>query len=157
MFLKIEGIQGETLDVHRQTEIEIQGWGWEVWNPIKWNLNQGGQSTKAHIKEMTVTKICDQASVALYQYCVTGKHFKSARIICRKNDGDNKVEYLTIEMDDVMIQSVNWSGQGDSPILNETLELAFAEFNLLYRTQQDSGDAKGGIQFGFNIQKQLKK
>ncbi len=158
MFLKIDGIQGETLDTYRPGEIEIQTWTWDAGlNPVRWDLNQGGQSTRANTDKIVVTKVCDQASVALYQYCVTGKHFKNARIICRKNDGEEKINYLTIEMEDVMIQEVNWSGQGESPTLTETIELAFADFTVRYKKQRDSGAADGDVHFGFNIQTQVQK
>jgi type VI secretion system secreted protein Hcp len=157
MFLKIDGIVGESLDVAHKTEIEIQSWSWDSTNPVRWDLNQGGQSTKAHINAISVNKMCDQASVALYRYCVTGKHFKNARIICRKNDGEQKIEYLTVEMEDVMISKVCWSGQGESQTLPETIEISFAEFTLKYKTQRDSGDASGDMMFGFNIQSQIQK
>ena len=62
-------------------------------NNVKWDVNQGGQSTKVEVKDIDLKKICDKASVTLYQCCVTGKHIKNGKITCRKNDGDQKVEY----------------------------------------------------------------
>src|ERR1700740_3718574 len=103
MFLWIDGIQGESTDKDRANWIEIASWSWDTDNKIRWDLNQGGQSTKAHIEKIIIQKSCDQASVTLHRYCLTGKHFKNAQIICRKNDGDSKLEYLTVEMTDVMI------------------------------------------------------
>jgi type VI secretion system secreted protein Hcp len=155
MFLDIDGIHGESLDSEHGNEIEIQSWGWETNNPVRWDLNQGGHSTKVHINAVNVTKICDRSSVALYQYCVTGKHFKKAKITCRKNDGEKKIEYLIVDMTDVMISKVLWSGQGDSQTLGETIELSFAEFKLRYKLQNDMGDSNPGDQdWGFNIQTQ---
>ncbi len=154
MFLKIDGINGESIDKDHANEIEIQSWGWCTHNQVKWEVNQGGHSTKVHIKEITVTKICDQASVTLFQYCMTGKHFKNARIICRKNDGPQKIEYLTVNLEDVMIQKITWGGQGDAQTVSENLQIAFAEFTLLYKTQRDSGDATGDLHFGYNLQTQ---
>lgn len=158
MFLQIEGIQGESIDSWHPNEIEIQSWSWFTNNPVRWDLNQGGQSSKVHVDHIIVNKICDQASVALYRYCVTGKHFKTARIICRKNDGEQKLEYLTVDMTDVMIQKVNWNGQGGDQTLGESIEVSFAEFTLTYKTQQDSGDAANGdMTFGYNVQTQIQK
>ena len=162
MFLWIDGIQGESTDKFMEKvkpgHIEIQTWGWTVENPVHWDVNQGGQSTKATIKHFDVGKTCDQGSVALYQYCVTGKHFKKAHIICRKNDGVDKINYLTIEMEDVMIQHVGWSGQGESQMLTENIQIQCAEFTLKYRTQRDDGNAADGdVHFGFNVQTQVQR
>jgi type VI secretion system secreted protein Hcp len=105
-----------------------------------------------------VEKICDKASVILYQCCVTGKHIPTARITCRKNDGDLKVEYLVVDLKDIMVSKVAWAGDGGQQSLNETVQLSFAEFKLNYQVQADTGDsaAKGATSFGFNIQRQQK-
>jgi type VI secretion system secreted protein Hcp len=155
MFLKIDGINGESIDKDHGQEIEILSWSWLTKNPIRWDLNQGGQSTKVDIDKITVNKACDQASVALYQYCLTGKHFKNARIICRKNDGLEKIEYLTVLMEDVMISKVTWAGQGEAQFVTETVDISFAEFRILYKTQRDSGSADGDMHFGYNVQTQV--
>ena len=81
------------------------------------DLNQGGQSTKVDVKEITIEKLCDKASVILYQCCVTGKHIPTARITCRKNDGDQKVEYLIVDLKDFMVSELRgreWGGT-DAP------------------------------------------
>ena len=71
-------------------KIEIKNWEWHTKNNVRWDINQGGQSTKVDIKDIDLKKICDKASVTLYQCCVTGKHIKNGKIICRKNDGDSE-------------------------------------------------------------------
>jgi type VI secretion system secreted protein Hcp len=154
MFLWIDGIQGESIDSERGKWIEIQNWSWHTHNQIRWDMNQGGQSTKAKVNEITVNKVCDQASVTLHRYCLTGKHFKKGRIICRKNDGEKKLEYLTVELEDVMIQKVSWSGQGEAQAVTEIVEICFADFTLKYKPQRDSGDADGEMHFRYNIQTQ---
>jgi type VI secretion system secreted protein Hcp len=157
MFLKLDGVDGESLDQVHTKEIEITSWHWVTVNHVRWDMNQGGQSTKVDVNEIRIDKICDKASVVLYQNCVTGKHITGAKITCRKNDGDQKVEYLIVELKDVMVSKVEWTGDGNNQSLNETVELSFAEFKLNYNIQQNQGDAAGGATtFGFHIQKQLK-
>jgi type VI secretion system secreted protein Hcp len=154
MFLKLDGVEGESLDHAHQNEIELQTWTWNTTNPVRWDLNQGGQSTKVHVHEISLKKACDKSSVTLYQNLVTGKHIKNAKITCRKNDGENKFEYLVVELTDVMIAKVEWTGAGESQTLEENVELSFAEFRLDYKVQGDSGNANGQKTFGFNVQRQ---
>jgi type VI secretion system secreted protein Hcp len=155
MFLKLDGVEGESLDHAHANEIEIQSWTWNTMNPVRWDLNQGGQSTKVQVHHIDLKKACDKASVTLYQNLVTGKHIKNAKITCRKNDGENKFEYLIVELTDLMVAKVEWTGAGDSQTLEETVHLSFAEFKLHYQVQGDSGDANGGKSFGFNVQRQM--
>jgi type VI protein secretion system component Hcp len=92
--------------------------------------------------------------VTLYQDCVTGKHIKSGTITCRKNDGDQKVEYLIMKLTDIMVTKVHWEGEGDQQALKETVGLSFAEFRIDYKVQNDTGNAAGVKSYQFNVQKQ---
>ena len=154
MFLILDGIEGESLDQKYHGKIEIKNWEWHTKNNVRWDINQGGQSTKVDIQDIDLKKICDKASVTLYQCCVTGKHIKNGKIVCRKNDGDSKVEYLIVTLTDIMITKVDWMGDGQSPSLDENVSLSFAEFRLDYSVQADTGNPAGGKSFGFNVQKQ---
>ena len=154
MFLKLDQIDGESLDHTHHDEIEITDWQWDTINTVRWDINQGGQSTKVDVQAVKLTKICDKASVTLYQNCVTGKHIREGKITCRKNDGDQKVEYFVLEMKDIMITKVHFEGQGGDQSLKENVELSFAEFRMDYRLQHDTGNPAGSKSFQFHIQKQ---
>jgi type VI secretion system Hcp family effector len=157
MFLQLDGIDGESLDEAKPTahknEIEIKGWNWTTKCTVKWDMNQGGQSTHVSIEHITIRKICDKATVNLYRNCVSGKHIPAGKITCRKNDGDQKVEYLIVELKDIIVQKVEFDGSGEETSLQETVELSFAEYNMHYKLQDDLGSPSGGNDFGYNIQK----
>lgn len=154
MFLKLDDIDGESLDSVHGGEIEIINWQWENTNVVKWDINQGGQSTRVNVGELTVTKFCDKASVTLQQNCVTGKHIKNGTITCRKNDGDQKVEYLVVKLTDIMISKVHWDGDGSDQQLKEQIGLSFAQFRIDYKLQNDTGSPSGAKSYQFNVQKQ---
>jgi type VI secretion system secreted protein Hcp len=154
MFLQLDGIEGESLDQTHGGQIEIKGWGWKTSNSVKWDVNQGGQSTKVVVEHIAFQKTCDKASPALHKCCVTGKHIKQAKITCRKNDGDHKFEYLLVTLKDILISEFSWAGDGENQALTESVNLSFAEYKIEYYVQDDSGNSKGGISFGFNVQKQ---
>ena len=93
-------------------------------------MNQGGQSMKVNVNEVIVDKLADLATVTLYQFCVTGKHFKTAKLTCRKNNGDEKVEYLVLDMEDVMVSAVSFAGAG------EEVQVTDASFLPPFLTQE---------------------
>jgi type VI secretion system secreted protein Hcp len=155
MFLKFHDIDGESLDDKHPQEIEIVQWGWGADATIKWEQNQGGQCTHSAYHQIDITKTVDKASLVLQRCCLTGKHIRHAKITCRKNDGDQKIEYLILELKNVMIQEVVWAGDGAEGATKETVKLEFAEFEMKYKLQQDEGTASGATTFSFNVQTQI--
>jgi type VI secretion system secreted protein Hcp len=153
MFLMLDGIHGESLDAHHAGEIELTDWSWKLENTSSFVLTQGETSSKVVIQNIIVHKICDKASVNLLQYCTVGKHIPKGKITCRKKDGDDKVEYLKIDLTDIKISYVNWTGHGEQPTLAEEVELSFAEFKVHYTLQKDRGYAAGTTDFGWDILK----
>src|SRR5947207_5591535 len=112
MFLELEKVLGESLDHEHKDHIEIKQWQWTTENKVTWDVNQGGQSTKVKIEHIELKKICDKASPILHQCCVTGRHIKSGKITCRKNDGDSKFTYMVVDMTDIMVRKFYWASAG---------------------------------------------
>jgi type VI secretion system secreted protein Hcp len=156
MFLELNKVDGETLDAEfsKKNAIEIISWSWKAFNNVKWDVNQGGQSTKVTIEFIELQKYCDKASPTLHQCCVTGKHIKSGKITCRKKDGDSKFTYMVIDLTDIMLNHFRWDGDGNEQALKETIQLSFAEYNISYKLQNDSGNPQGSSDFTFNVQTQ---
>jgi type VI secretion system secreted protein Hcp len=153
MFLKIDGLTGESLDgFGHSDEIEIRNWNWITTCNVRWDVNQGGQSTNVKFDSIKIDKIVDKATTTLYQCCVTGKHIKGATITCRKNNGDQKLEYLIVKLEDIIISKVAFDGSGEEQNLKEMIEMSFAQFQMDYKLQQDLGGGGGGTHFGMNIQ-----
>jgi type VI secretion system secreted protein Hcp len=158
MFLKLDGIKGESLDEApgspHTNEIELLSWNWSTENHVKWDINQGGQSTKTVITPIDMEKYVDSATHLLYQVCVNGKHIKSGVLTARKNAGDQKIDYLTIELEDIMVNKMEWQGQSEEAFVKERLQLSFAQFKIKYAKQDDTGAATTVGDVGWNIQKQ---
>jgi type VI secretion system secreted protein Hcp len=151
IYLKLDGIDGESKDTDHTDWIEVDSWSWGVDNPASFAEGQGGQSTQAHIGSLNVLKTLDKGSVALFKNCTTGKHIGSATVSCMKLDGDSRIEYMKIDFTDLMVSSLNWSSSGDGEPA-ESVAFVFAEFQQSYKLQQDTGSAAGNTDFGFDIQ-----
>ena len=156
IYLKLDGIDGESVDKDHNNWIEIDSWSWGVDNPASYARGQGGQATQAHVASLNLVKHCDKSSVVLFQDCTTGKHIATGTLSCLKLDGDQRVEYLKIELTDVMVSSLQWSASGSEHLTHESVGLVFAQFKDTYKLQQDAGAAGGSTEFGFNIQKSEK-
>lgn len=152
MYLKLDGIDGESLDTDHQDWIEVESLSWGVSNPASFAINQGGQATQADVLGFTISKHMDKASVNLFKASNTGKHIASGNLECLKLDGDSRVVYFKVDFTDLVVSNVMWSGSGQDQALHETVTFAFAEFKQSYKLQQDAGSAGGSTDFGFNIQ-----
>jgi len=152
MFLKLNGLDGESMDEDHKDWIEVDSFSWGVDNPSSFAIGQGGQSTQAHISALNIQKHCDKASVSLFKASTTGKHIPDGTLSCMKLDGDSRVEYLKIDLTDIMVSGLQWSGSGGEHLVHEHLSLVFAEFKQSYNLQSDEGGAQGATDFGYNIQ-----
>ena len=157
-FLKLEGIEGESIDEatpSHNKEIDIIGWSFGGTNPASFALGQGGQQAKPTFTEFHVTKVCDKASVTLMRAMAGGQHIASGKITCRKAIKDSdKLEFLVVELTDVQVTNIQWSGSGSEQFVHETVSLTSAQFKASYKLQQDTGSASGGVDLTYNLQTQ---
>jgi type VI secretion system secreted protein Hcp len=157
MFLSLTGVTGESIDADKKLEgaIEIHEWVWGLHNAAPYRLKESDATTHASVDKMTVTKMIDKASVTLVNFCAHGKEVSKATITCRKNTEDGPVDYLTIELNDVKIRSVNWPGRGeDLRGVPEVVVLEFKKFTMSYSMQLASGLLEGANVFPFDIPEQ---
>ena len=152
IYLKLDGVDGESVDEGHKDWIELESWTWKVANDASFATGQGGQATQGHVDKISIDKICDLSSVTLFKNCTTGKHIKNGRIECLKLDGETRVTYLSVDLTDIMVAKVDWSGRGEEAVLHEAVEIEFAEFNKTYTLQQDAGSPGKQKPFKYNRQ-----
>ena len=93
-FLKLDGIDGESVDDKHKGEIEITSWSWGV-NQTSHAGGGGGGAGKSVPLDFTFGHRIDKASPKLMLACATGQHIKQATLTCRKAGGQQQ-EYIKI-------------------------------------------------------------
>jgi type VI secretion system secreted protein Hcp len=139
MFLKLDGIKGESVDSKHKDEIAVLAWSWGMSNSGSAHLGGGAGSGKVNVQDLSLTKFIDVSSPDLMLSCCNGKHIPKAQLTVRKA-GENALEYMIIKFEDILIASVSTGGSGGEDRLTENVTLNFAKVDVEY-TQQD---AKGG-------------
>jgi type VI secretion system secreted protein Hcp len=153
MFLKIEGVKGEsTVDGH-EGEIDIYGWHWGMSNSGSMHVATGGGSGKVDIQDITISKKVDTSSPVLMQFCSQGKHFPNGTLTVRKAGGDRPVDYLTIKMDKIFITSYTTGGSEGDDTVNESISLNFSKYELTYKPQNEDGTPGADVITTFDIAK----
>ncbi len=151
MFLNIEGeIKGESQDRKHKDEIDILAWSWGMSQTGSFHTGGGGGAGKASFQDISVTKWIDKSSPILMQYCANGDHFSKALLTVRKA-GKTPLEYLKLEMKDVLVTSVSTGGSGGEEKLTENVSLNFREFKVMYTEQVPGGGEGAKPEFSWNI------
>jgi len=91
----------------------------------------GGRGGGVQMQDIAIVKEVDNASPKLLTACSNGEHFPEATIEFVQTGGNDR-EYLVIEMEDVVIQSVNTQGSGSDDRL-EDVTFSFGKVSWEYR------------------------
>ena len=152
MFLKIDGVEGESRDGAHEKEIDVLSWNWGMTQPASFHLGGGGGAGKVNVQDLSVTKNYDKASAKLMHGCASGQHFGKATLTVRKAGGEHPVEYLVLELSHVMITSISTGGSGGEDRLTENVTLNFATVKTTYTPQNERGEPEGDVEFGWDIE-----
>ena len=150
MFLKIEGIKGESADDKHKDEIDVLSWSWGASQSGTMHTGGGGGAGKANFQDVSVTKWVDKSSHALLKAVSVGQHVKSALLTVRKA-GENPLEYIKLTMKDCLISSISTGGSGGEDRLTENLTINFGNFAYEYTPQKEDGKPDAVLPFGFDI------
>ena len=138
ILLKLDGVKGESkIDKHKE-EIDVLSWSWGCSQSGTTHVGGGGGSGKVAVQDIHITKYLDAASSTLFRFSCNGKHVTKGTLLVRKA-GENPVDYLQIDMDEIIITSVTMGGSGSEDRLTENISLNFAKFKYEYFTQEDTG------------------
>ncbi|WP_434113658.1 Hcp family type VI secretion system effector [Paraburkholderia caffeinilytica] len=150
IFLKLEGIQGESKDHTHREKIEVLSWRWKMSQDSSMHVGSGGGIGKATVYDLEVEHYVDRASPTLMICSLTGKHIKQATLVMRKAGGSPH-EYSKIVMDDVLITGVQMSCNRTGTNIVETFGLSFAKVRQEYNIQRADGGSEGVVSAGFDI------
>ena len=155
MFLKIEGVAGESKDKGHGDEIDVLAWSWGMSQSGSFHVGGGGGAGKASIQDISFTKYVDKSSTPLMLKCCKGEHIGKATLAVRKA-GTTPLEYLIINMDKLLVTSISTGGSGGEDRLTENVTLNFAKVEVKYQAQDDKGGPDGGsVDMTWNIEQNV--
>jgi type VI secretion system secreted protein Hcp len=150
MFLKLDGVTGESKDKVHPKEIDVLAWSWAMSNCGSAHVGGGAGSGKADVHDLSFTKYVDSSSPKLMLNCCSGTHLAKGLLTVRKAGG-NPLEYVKIKMETIYITNVATNGSGAEDRLTENVTLNFAKVSVDYTPQKADGSADTAIPFGWDI------
>ena len=150
MFLKIDDIEGESVDDVHAGEIDILSWSWGMSQSGTTHTGPGGGAGKVNVQDLSFVHYVDKSSANLMKMCCNGKHFEEATLVVRKA-GEMPLEYLIVTMKGGLISSVSTGGSGGEDRITENVTLNFSEFKTEYVPQMADGSGDASIIAGWSI------
>jgi type VI secretion system secreted protein Hcp len=150
MFLKLGDIQGEAQDAKHEGEIDVLAWSWSM-SQTPPDFGGGGGAGRPLIRALSITKYIDASSAPIYMNLLTGKFIPEATLTVRKAGAD-PLEFIKIDMKDVLVTSTNPGGSGGEDRLSENISLNFREVCITYTEQSPQGGAGNEYQTCWNVE-----
>ncbi len=155
MFLKIDGIEGESLDHAHKGEIQITSFAVGGVQPATSDYGGGAGSGKVQLQDFHFTKYHDKASPKLFEAMCTGKHTPKVILSCRKAGGTQQ-EFLKWTFSEVLITSVQFSGSGGESLPSDSVTISFVKIEHEYKPQDEKGGLGGVVKAGWDRAKNQK-
>ena len=150
LFLKIDGIQGESKDAKHANEIDVDAFSWGETNVVSHAGGGGGGAGKVAMQDFHFTKRLDKASPVLFLACASGKHFPKAVLSARKA-GQGQQDYLVITLSDVVVSGYQVGGAESGEAGVDQTSLAFSRIVFEYRPQKPDGSLAPAVKAGWDV------
>jgi type VI secretion system secreted protein Hcp len=151
VFLKLDGVKGEARDSKHKDEIDVLSWSWGMSQSGTTHMGGGGGGGKVAVQDLAITKYVDNSTPTLMKFCANGKHIKKGTLTVRKAGGENALEYLKVDVEEIIVTSISTGGHGSEDRLMENVSLNFAKFKTTYTNQTAEGAAGAAPDVTWNI------
>jgi type VI secretion system secreted protein Hcp len=155
MFLMLDGIKGESSDSKHKGEIDIKSFSWGMAQTGSGHRGGGSGTGKVDVSDISLIKYVDKSSPSLMLACANGKHIPKGKITVRKA-GENPLDYLTIDLENILVSNYQSSHATESDTPTESVTLNFVKVKLEYWTQTDKGAKGENANFSWDVSQNVK-
>lgn len=145
IFLKLDGISGESTDEDHKGEIDVEAF----------TFNAKRASGKVKFSPLRVIKVYDASSPKLMQAAASGRHIRSGTLTFRRSGDPNGVEFLTYKLSDLTVTSYQEGGANadDRTLgsLEDEVGLTPAKVQVTEKTVDASGKSGPVVSASFDI------
>lgn len=145
IFLKLDGISGESTDEDHKGEIDVEA--------FTFNAKRAGG--KVRFSPLRVIKVYDASSPKLMQAAASGRHIRSGTLTFRRSGDPNGVEFLTYKLSDLTVTSYQEGGANadDRTLgsLEDEVGLTPAKVQVTEKTVDTSGKSGPVVSASFEV------
>jgi type VI protein secretion system component Hcp len=144
-FLLIKGIKGKSRQKGRQDYLDVLSWSIGAHIAIDTDSSKGSLTTgQSYVSELTCSITADTSVVRQFASTLGGRHFPEAHLVVTKDVSKAQgttttVEFLNIDMEDVIISSNSLSGSPGSEA-NLTISIKCTRYKMNYTLYDEKGN-----------------
>jgi len=152
IFLKLDGITGESKDKLHPELIECSSVSMNVSNPSSIGGGTTGHgSGRSTFGDIVFTMRPSKATAHLWDACAKGTHIATGEVYLSKAAGEDSIDWLVLKLDKPFVSSWSLGGTGADAV--ETVTIASAKIEFTYKPQKtDDGSADADIVKVWNIE-----
>jgi type VI secretion system secreted protein Hcp len=151
MFLKFEGIDGESNDRDFRNSIDVIAFSEGASNSGSSHLG-GGSAGVPTFQNISIVKWLDASSPTLRLKMAQGALIPSATLSVRARTGDAPVVFYEVVLKNVRITNFSAGGSDGEERLSEQVTLGYTEIKWTYTKISEDGSAGAEFTEGWNIQ-----
>src|SRR6266513_484446 len=141
MFLKLDGIPGESTDDKHRDQIVLESFSWGESNSGAHTAATGGGAGagRVSVQDFHFTARVSKASPTLMLYCASGKHIPTGQMSeSRAGEDRSSADFLVYKFTNLLVSSVSQGGDAnDRPL--DAVSLAFQKVSAGNREQRGTG------------------
>lgn len=136
-FLKLEGIEGESIDDKHKKEIQIMSWSWGGSQVSTVSGTGGSGAGKVSLSDFNVMAYFDKSTPEFFKNMCAGTHIKSG-VMTAVKAGTKGEAYLQVDFKEMFIGSLQISASNEVPTVS--VSFSYNEIKIDYKTQNEQGN-----------------
>jgi type VI secretion system secreted protein Hcp len=150
LYLKIDGIKGESIDVTHKDEIDIDTFSWGVTHSGALGVGGGAATAIPGFADFTFVARQSVASPALFLACAQGKQIAEA-VLAARRVGNVGLDYYTITFKDIVLTGFHEVGTEGTDDISESVSFAYGTVKVEYHRQDATGALGAAVTAGWNV------
>ncbi|MDR0564724.1 MAG: type VI secretion system tube protein Hcp [Azoarcus sp.] len=154
IYVKIDGIEGESQEAKHKGWIEAETFSYSVSNSSSASVGGGSGVGRASFDVLQFTHAIDKTSPVLFKYCALGKHIPKVQVSVCKSSGNEKlgaIEFMNVTLEDVIITYVSPNGSNASSQVPESISMSYAKILVKVKEQNKDGSLGKEVEAGWDV------
>lgn len=151
IYLELEGIKGNVTAEGYEEQIAIESFAFGVSRGVSMTAGTmaNREVDKPNLSPIQLSKVADNSVAELFKLSTTGSKGIKATLHFVQTGTDKFNEFMSYELEDVLITGYSVSSGGDRPM--ESLELSYAKIQVSYTDADSAGKAGGPLRAGYDL------
>jgi type VI secretion system secreted protein Hcp len=135
-YLKLDGIQGETVSKGFENQIQLLSFSWGGHQTTSVSGTGGSGAGRVDLADFSIMKHLDKATTPIFKALVSGTHIKTGNLSAVKAGAGGK-PFLKIDFKELFVTSHQISASSEIPA--ESVSFSYNEIKIEYSQQNEQG------------------